>query len=45
VNVNNVKNFSFHDNTITQGTDYPHWQTAPDNVQIGTGVTTGKIQK
>ena len=45
VRVTNVENFSFYENTITPGTDYPHRESAPDNVQLGTGVTTGKIQE
>jgi len=39
VSVNNVENFSFYDNEIVKGTDYPHWEKSSENVQIGNGVT------
>jgi len=45
VYVNNIENFEFYDNTITPGTDYPHWQTAKENIKTGRGVTTGRIQE
>jgi hypothetical protein len=44
VRVNNVENFEFFDNEILSGTDYPHRQMFPDNLQFGIGVTTGKLQ-
>ena len=45
VHVTNVENFKFFDNEILPGTDYPHRQISPDNLEFGIGVTTGKIQE
>jgi hypothetical protein len=45
VSVRNVENFEFYDNDIVPGTDYPQRQTGADNLQIGRGVTTGRIEE
>jgi pectate lyase len=42
---NNVENLEFFNNTITHGTDYPHWQKAPGDYKFGNGVTTGRMQE
>jgi pectate lyase len=42
---NNAENLEFFDNTITPGTQYPHWQKAPGNYMFGNGVTTGRMQE
>jgi hypothetical protein len=40
--VSNVKNIEFYDNEIVPGTGYPHRESSPENIVVGTGVTIGK---
>ncbi len=37
----NVENLEFYDNTIAPGPDYPHWESAPKDVVLGSGITAG----
>lgn len=39
VRISNVDGFVFSDNEIVPGTDYPHWESSPDMLVLGPGVT------
>jgi len=37
----NIENLEFYDNTIVPGAGYTQWESAPENVVLGPGVTAG----